>query len=349
MMPGPVNTGAPFPTVLRFVAKRTANTTGRYPCKYCCWSIANSILPAWISLIDPPTSKVPTFVPLGTDERQGIVTSGSSPRKLSRLLSALNAAFTFAFVPGMSDFAFGIVRTLTLLPPRTALTPEARCCKPELLASWITTRTFLAPAFLNCFPAPLPATSSVWPTWTSYVGSESNAPRPELTVMISIPFFEAFVSGSLSALASGTDVAITCAPAPIAALIPATCLATSLLAYTCVTLTPRDFRSFLAWSTPRLKTDQNEPVSPCVTTATLMLDALAAPSASATGAPKNVAPAATTPPLMNRSRRLRLSSSSSTRSSSLMCTFSFLRCPFPSFASDRDNHEPPAGPAQAAS
>ena len=34
----------------------------------------------------------------------------------------------------------------------------------------------------------------------------------------------------LSALASGTDVAITCAPAAIAALIPATCLATSLFA-----------------------------------------------------------------------------------------------------------------------
>ena len=48
--------------------------------------------------------------------------------------------------------------------------------------------------------------------------------------MISIPFLEAFVSGSLSALASGTEVAITFAPAAIAALMPATCLATSLFA-----------------------------------------------------------------------------------------------------------------------
>ena len=48
--------------------------------------------------------------------------------------------------------------------------------------------------------------------------------------MISIPFLEALVSGSLSALASGTDVAMIFAPAPIAALMPATCFATSLLA-----------------------------------------------------------------------------------------------------------------------
>ena len=60
----------------------------------------------------------------------GIVTSGSRPRKPSRLLSALNAAFTFAFVPGMSDFAFGIVSTFTPPPPRTDLTPLARCVKP---------------------------------------------------------------------------------------------------------------------------------------------------------------------------------------------------------------------------
>ena len=63
-----------------------------------------------------------------------------------------------------------------------------------------------------------------------YVGSESNAPSPELTVMISIPLFEAFRSGSLSALASGTEVAITFAPEATAALIPATCFATSLFA-----------------------------------------------------------------------------------------------------------------------
>src|SRR5947207_2205109 len=34
--------------------------------------------------------------------------------------------------------------------------------------------------------------------------------------------------------------------------------------------------SFVAWSTPFLKTDQNEPVSPCVTTAILMRPALLA-------------------------------------------------------------------------
>src|SRR5256714_3743720 len=156
--------------------------------------------------------------------------------------------------------------------------------------------------------------------WTSYVGSASKAPRPEFTVMISIPFFEAFVSGSLSALASGTDVAITCAPAPIAALIPATCLATSLFAYTCVTVTPRDFRSFAAWSTPFLKTDQNEPVSPCVTIATLILPACEAPNAAA-GAPRAVRPAAAIPPLTRRPRR-----ESCVSSSFVSRTSSFIVC-----------------------
>ncbi len=50
--------------------------------------------------------------------------------------------------------------------------------------------------------------------------------------MISIPFEAAFVSGSVRALASGTEVAMTFAPPAIAALIPATCFATSLFAYT---------------------------------------------------------------------------------------------------------------------
>jgi hypothetical protein len=110
------------------------------------------------------------------------------------------------------------------------LTPAARSVSPELLASCTTTSTFFAPAFLNCFPAPWPATSSVWPTCTSYVDSVSKAPRPELTVMISIPLLAARVSGSLSADASGTDVAMIFAFAAIAAFSPATCLATSLLA-----------------------------------------------------------------------------------------------------------------------
>ena len=48
--------------------------------------------------------------------------------------------------------------------------------------------------------------------------------------MISIPCFEARVSEPLSALASGTEVAITCAWFAIAALMPATCFATSLFA-----------------------------------------------------------------------------------------------------------------------
>ena len=48
--------------------------------------------------------------------------------------------------------------------------------------------------------------------------------------MISMPFLDAFVSGSLSALASGTEVTITFAFAAIAALRPATCFETSLFA-----------------------------------------------------------------------------------------------------------------------
>jgi hypothetical protein len=50
-----------------------------------------------------------------------------------------------------------------------------------------------------------------------------------------------------------------------------------------VTLTPRDLKSFAAWSTPFLKTDQKEPVSPWVTTATLIVDALLAANAAAVG------------------------------------------------------------------
>ena len=57
-----------------------------------------------------------------------------------------------------------------------------------------------------------------------------NAPAPELTVMIWMPFEAAFVSGSLSALASGTEVAMTLTFEAIAALMPDTCLETSLLA-----------------------------------------------------------------------------------------------------------------------
>ena len=67
----------------------------------------------------------------------------------------------------ISHTAGGIVSTETAEPPRTFFTPSARCCRPELLASWMTTSTFFAPAALNCLPAPWPATSSVWPTWTS--------------------------------------------------------------------------------------------------------------------------------------------------------------------------------------
>ena len=94
------------------------------------------------------------------------MTSGSRPRKPSSEEFALNAACTLAFVPGMSDFAFGIVSVWTPPDPRIFLTPSARCWRPELLASWITISTFLAPADLNCLPAPWPATSSVCPTWT---------------------------------------------------------------------------------------------------------------------------------------------------------------------------------------
>jgi hypothetical protein len=62
------------------------------------------------------------------------------------------------------------------------------------------------------------------------VGSESNAPSPELTVITSIFRAAAFVSAPLSAFASGTDVAITFAFAAIAALMPVTCFGTSLFA-----------------------------------------------------------------------------------------------------------------------
>src|SRR5213592_5326698 len=121
--------------------------------------------------------------------------------------------------------------------------------------------------------------------------------------MISIPFCEAFVNGPLSALGSGADAAITFAPAEIAALIPAACLAGSFLVYCWVTVTPWGFMSFAAWSTPFLNTDQNAPVSPCVMTATLIFVALLAANAAAAGEPSTVKPAAAAPPLRNNPRR----------------------------------------------
>src|SRR5581483_11028000 len=272
--------------------------------------MANMTLPPSIAvMICGLRSNVPTIVPLGTELSAAEVTSGLRPSSASVLGFALKYAAIFCCVPGRSDVAFGMTR-LFVEPLNVFFAPAARWVSPELLASWMITTRFFAPAAVNCLPAPSPASSSVWPTCTSYVGSESNAPRPELTVMISIPFFEAFVSGSLSALASGTEVAITFAPALIAALMPATCFATSLLAYTCVVVTPRLFRSFVAWSTPRLNTDQNEPVSPCVTTATLIGEAVKAPKAAA-GEPSAASPAAAAPPFTKRPRRVTCSTAAS--------------------------------------
>src|SRR5215470_5339308 len=158
-----------------------------------------------------------------------------------------------------------------------------------------------------------------------YVFSESNAPRPEFTVMISMPFEAAVLSGSLSALASGTDVAITFTFAAIAALIPETCFETSLFAYTCVTVTPRAFRSLAAWSTPFLNTDQNEPVSPWVTTPTFTGVAVAAPNAvAAAGPPMTAAPAVSSPPFTISPRLVTFCSPSVSSSSFSDIYYSFL-------------------------
>ena len=176
---------------------------------------------------------MPTFVLLGAAAMQGTVTSGSRPSIASVPLWAAKYALTFATVPGMSDFAFGI-KSVSVLPANVFLTPFARSVRPELLASWMITTTDFAPAALNCFPAPSPAISSSWPTWHMYVfwmaGTPSKAFSPELTVMISIPRFAAALSAPFNALASGTEVAMTFTLAAAAALIPATCFATSLFA-----------------------------------------------------------------------------------------------------------------------
>src|SRR5204862_4684782 len=63
-------------------------------------------------------------------------------------------------------------------------------------------------------------------------------------------------------------------------------------------------------STPFLNTDQNWPVSPCVTTATLIGEAAAAKGRPA-GQPSAVKPAAASPPVTNNPRRVRGPSSSS--------------------------------------
>jgi hypothetical protein len=181
----------------------------------------------------PFRSNVPIFEPWGAAAMHGTVTSGSRPSIASVPLWAAKYAFTFATVPGMSDFAFGI-RSVSVLPLNVFLTPFARSVRPELLASWMITTTDFAPAALNCLPAPSPAISSSCPTWHMYVfwiaATLSKASSPELTVMISMPRFAAELSAPVNALASGTDVAITFTLAATAALMPATCLAMSLLA-----------------------------------------------------------------------------------------------------------------------
>ena len=55
---------------------------------------------------------MPTFVPFGTTSRHGIVHVRVEAEEAVERLVRLEAAATFAFVPGMSDFAFGIVEHL---------------------------------------------------------------------------------------------------------------------------------------------------------------------------------------------------------------------------------------------
>ena len=120
---------------------------------------------------------------------------------------------TFVFVPGMSDFAFGIVSTFTAEPPRIFFTPSARCVRPELLASWMTIRTFFAPSLLELLAGALArdvlGLADVHHVRRQRVeGAEARVDGDDHDALRRT----AFVSGSLSALASGTEVAITFAP-----------------------------------------------------------------------------------------------------------------------------------------
>ena len=49
-------------------------------------------------------------------------------------------------------------------PPKPFLAPSQRWFRPMLDCSWMTQRSFLAPASLNLAPAPSPAIVSVCPT-----------------------------------------------------------------------------------------------------------------------------------------------------------------------------------------
>src|SRR5438445_462946 len=151
--------------------------------------MANRILPDWTAEITPGLrSNVPTFVPFLTALSAVVVTSGLRPRKASVCGFALKYAAIFCCVPGRSDVAFGIT-SVFVVPLNVFFAPAARCVRPELLASWMTTTRFLAPA-AACAPHSRP--------WIPFVARRgSPAGRSEFLGLVTehhVPFQLAFAS-----------------------------------------------------------------------------------------------------------------------------------------------------------
>src|SRR5450759_2373993 len=116
--PGPVMTGRPPPGMRPYSLYRVRNTIGRYPWRYCCWSIANSMVPAAIaSRTSFERSKVPTLiVVLPICFRAAIVGEepvGPRAMTVSIVGSAVRAAAIFCCVEtGVADLLVDADRVL---------------------------------------------------------------------------------------------------------------------------------------------------------------------------------------------------------------------------------------------
>src|SRR3954447_1578768 len=179
----------------------------------------------------------------------------------SKDLSACSLDLISVCVVAMS--AVPLTWRLVTALPKPCFTPSQRCCRPMLLCSWITHRTFLTPAALSFAPAALPAIVSVWPTWVS-APSDSKSSAPEFSVTMGMPAALAFASEPLIALAFGTETARPSTFCETAASMSCASFCGSLLDGLQISLTPSSLAA--CWA-PFFTTDQNEPSSLWVTMA----------------------------------------------------------------------------------
>ena len=152
-----------------------------------------------------------------------IAMSGSRVRTASGDCAAIAAPISRAVLPGS---ALPVTWTVTTSPPDSAmpsLAPAQRSCRPMLLTSCRTHSTFFDPPSASFWPAPTPATRSLWPTWVITLGICSSRSDPELSVTIGMPAASASARALEIAPMSGADTARPSAPWFRAALIISDC------------------------------------------------------------------------------------------------------------------------------